>query len=65
MVTHKIKDSIIGLVPYVAIVLEGDFTKKIKAKDMVQTGLVKYRVDSLGFDKKAGITTMMVREIVP
>jgi hypothetical protein len=61
---HKIEDSLVGLVPYVAIVLDGDFTKKIKENDTIETRLVKYRVDSLGFDKKLNMTTMVVREIV-
>jgi hypothetical protein len=65
MAIHKIIESVFGLVPYVAMVLEGDCTKFIKENDEIKTKLVKYRVDSLSFDAKLNITTIVVREICP
>jgi hypothetical protein len=65
MTTHNLENSMFGLVPYVAMVLDGDFTDKIKEGDEIKTKLVSYRVDSLGFDKKINMTTVVVREIVP
>lgn len=54
-----------GLVPFVAIVLEGDWTAKLKEKDEIETNLVKYRIDSLGFDLKTNMTSVLVKEISP
>lgn len=65
MTTHNLENSMFGVVPFVAIVLDGDFTDKIKEKDEIQTRLVKYRVEGCGYDEKNEVTTVMVREIVP
>jgi hypothetical protein len=65
MTTHNLETSIFALVPYVALVLEGNVTEKTKDGDIIETKLVKYRVDSSGYDRKANLTTIVVREIVP
>jgi hypothetical protein len=64
MAKHKMKSEIFGLVPCVALVLEGDYTGIINPNDEIETPLVHYRVDSLGYDKQIDRTTVLVREIV-
>jgi hypothetical protein len=63
--THTMGPEIYGLVPNVALVLNGNWISRINPGDEVVTPLVHYRVDSLGYDAEIDKTTCLVREIVP
>ena len=62
---HEISTEIYALVPYVSLVLNGDYTNIINPKDEIKTKVVRYRVDSLVFDELINKTICIVREIVP
>jgi len=64
MVTHEIENALFGVVPFVSLVLKGDYTNIINPKDTIKTSMVEYRVDSLSFDKDIDKTIILVREIV-
>jgi len=63
--THTMGPEIYGLVPNVALVLNGNYLSVINPGDEIVTPLVHYRVDSLGYDEVIDKTTVLVREIVP
>jgi hypothetical protein len=62
---HEMSPEVFALVPYISLVLNGDYTGIINPKDEIRTKVVSYRVDSLAYNGLMDKTICVVREIVP